>query len=99
MHAFGPEGSQGTRGEPAWKPEEHAHRKASGSGRSEPKTLLLRRLKCIKPGLHSHQATETMVYSMFGAILFLGNDDFSIKTRQTKYFNTMPEIPGYCNAA
>lgn len=30
-------------------------------GGSEPKTLLLRRLKCIKPGLHSHEATETMV--------------------------------------
>lgn len=43
------------------KREEHAHRKAPGPGRSEPKTLLLRRLKCIKPGLHSHEATETMV--------------------------------------
>lgn len=75
MHAFGPEGSQGTRGEPAWKREEHAHRKAPGPGRSEPKTLLLRRLKWIKPGLRSHEATGTM----FGAILFLGNDDFLSK--------------------
>lgn len=69
MHVFERGGSQKNEREPAWTREEHAHRKAPGTGRCEQRTFLPPCLKCsIKAKKQDYIITRSRGVS--GSFLF-----------------------------